>query len=129
MLTNVTNVTFDTSVQNDIFNFTDDVNNRNIRYNNKNLENIIKNKIKENKEIKQIILILMNEIKSIKQKQEMIIKNENENMIQNNLRNIKVSNLIKRTYNFLNDFNKVINEKEQLIYQEIIENLKSFFKD
>ena len=130
-MTNVTNVTFDTSVQNDVFNFTDgnNINRNNDRTINKDIENEIKNKIKDNNEIKENILLMMDEINKIKERQEMIINYENNNQIKNNERNIKISNIIKKTYNFLNDFNRVINEQNQQIYQEIINNLICFFNN
>ena len=131
-MTNVTNVTFDTSVQNDFFNFTD-ANNQNIENENKTtnneLETEIKLKIQENNEIKANILLLIEEIKKIKERQEHIINIENDNKIKNNEKNIKISNIIKKTYNFLNDFNKVINEQNQQIYQDILSNLDIFFNN
>jgi hypothetical protein len=128
-MTNVTNVTFDNSVQNDFFNFTDGNNINRNNDKNKDIENKIKNKIKENNEIKENILWMMDEINKIKERQEMIIKYENNNQIKNNERNTKISNIIKKTYNFLNDFNRVINEQNQQIYQEIINNLNMFFSN
>ena len=131
-MTNVTNVTFDTSVQNDFFNFTD-VNNQNNEYETKSasndIENEIKSKIETNNEIKANILLMMEEINKIKERQEQIIKIESDNKIKNNEKNIKISNIIKKTYNFLNDFNKVINEENQQIYQEILSNLYIFFNN
>ena len=131
-MTNVTNVTFDTSVQNDFFNFTD-ANNQNIENEMKTtqneLENEIKLKIQENNEIKANILLLIEEINKIKLRQEQLINIENDNKIKNNEKNIKISNIIKKTYNFLNDFNKAINEENQQIYQEILSNLNTFFND
>ena len=131
-MTNVTNVTFDTSVQNDFFNFTD-TNNPNIENEtkaaNNELENEIKLKIQENNEIKANILLLIDEIKKIKERQEHIINIENDNRIKNNEKNIKISNIIKKTYNFLNDFNKLINEQNQQIYQDILSNLDIFFNN
>jgi N-terminal acetyltransferase B complex non-catalytic subunit len=131
-MTNVTNVTFDTSVQNDFFNFTDENNQNNeneIKTTNNNIENEIKLKIQENNEIKANIILLIEEINKIKERQEQIINIENTNKIKNNEKNIKISNIIKKTYNFLNDFNKVINEQNQQIYQEILFNLKMFFNN
>lgn len=128
-MTNVTNVTFDTSVRNDLFNFTDINNQNNDKYINKDIEKEIKNKIKENNEIKENILLMMDEINKIKERQEILINYENNNQINNNERNIKISNIIKKTYNFLNDFNRVINEQNQQIYQEIINNLNLFFSN
>ena len=121
----MTNVTFDT----DFLNFTDvnfqNNDNKNIS---KDIENKIKIKLKENNEIKQNILLMMDDIKKIKEKQDIII-NEKEKNLKNNERIIKISNIIKKTYNFLNDFNRVINEQNQQIYQEIIQNLNMFFSD
>ena len=131
-MTNVTNVTFDTSVQNDFFNFTDENNQNNeneIKTTNNNIENEIKLKIQENNEIKANIILLIEEINKIKERQEQIINIENTNKIKNNEKNIKISNIIKKTYNFLNDFNKVINEQNQQIYQEILFNLTMFFNN
>ena len=131
-MTNVTNVTFDTSVQNDFFNFTDENNQNNeneIKTMNNNIENEIKLKIQENNEIKANIILLIEEINKIKERQEQIINIENTNKIKNNEKNIKISNIIKKTYNFLNDFNKVINEQNQQIYQEILSNLTMFFNN
>ena len=131
-MTNVTNVTFDTSVQNDFFNFTDENNHNNeneIKTTNNNIENEIKLKIQENNEIKANIILLIEEINKIKERQEQIINIENTNKIKNNEKNIKISNIIKKTYNFLNDFNKVINEQNQQIYQEILFNLTMFFNN
>lgn len=131
-MTNVTNVTFDTSVQNDFFNFTDENNQNNeneIKTMNNNIENEIKLKIQENNEIKANIILLIEEINKIKERQEQIINIENTNKIKNNEKNIKISNIIKKTYNFLNDFNKVINEQNQQIYQEILFNLTMFFNN
>jgi len=131
-MTNVTNVTFDTSVQNDFFNFTDENNQNNeneIKTTNNNIENEIKLKIQENNEIKANIILLIEEINKIKERQEQIINIENTNKIKNNEKNIKISNIIKKTYNFLNDFNKVINEQNQQIYQEILFNLNTFFNN
>ena len=128
-MTNVTNVTFDTSVRNDLFNFTDINNQNNDKSINKDIENEIKNKLKENNEIKENILLMMDEINKIKERQEILINYENNNQINNNERNVKISNIIKKTYNFLNDFNKVINEQNQQIYQEIINNLNMFFSN
>ena len=131
-MTNVTNVTFDTSVQNDFFNFTD-VNNQNNEYETKSasndIENEIKSKIETNNEIKANILLMMEEINKIKERQEQIIKIESDDKIKNNEKNIKISNIIKKTYNFLNDFNKVINEENHQIYQEILSNLYIFFNN
>ena len=124
-INNISNVTFDTSVQNDFFNFTDSNNQNNeMKLLNNNLENEIKLRIKENKEFKQNISLMMNEINKIKERQIKIIKNENINQIKNNERNVKISNIIKKTYEFLNDFNMIINEQNQQIYEEIINNLK-----
>ena len=131
-MTNVTNVTFDTSVQNDFFNFTDENNQNNeneIKTMNNNIENEIKLKIQENNEIKANIILLIEEINKIKERQEQIINIENTNKIKNNEKNIKISNIIKKTYDFLNDFNKVINEQNQQIYQEILSNLYIFFNN
>ena len=131
-MTNVTNVTFDTSVQNDFFNFTDENNQNNeneIKTTNNNIENEIKLKIQENNETKANIILLIEEINKIKERQEQIINIENTNKIKNNEKNIKISNIIKKTYNFLNDFNKVINEQNQQIYQEILFNLTMFFNN
>ena len=72
---------------------------------------------------------MMDEINKIKERQEILINYENNNQINNNERNIKISNIIKKTYNFLNDFNRVINEQNQQIYQEIINNLNLFFSN
>ena len=131
-MTNVTNVTFDTSVQNDFFNCTD-VNNQNNEFETKtasnDLENEIKSKIETNNEIKANIILMIEEINKIKERQEQIINIENDNKIKNNEKNIKISNIIKKTYNFLNDFNKVINEENQQIYQEILSNLYIFFNN
>ena len=131
-MTNVTNVTFDTSVQNDFFNFTD-ANNQNIeneiKTTHNELDNEIKLKIQENNEIKANILLMIEEINKIKQRQEQLVNIENDNKIKNNEKNIKISNIIKKTYNFLNDFNKAINEENQQIYQEILSNLNTFFND
>ena len=131
-MTNVTNVTFDTSVQNDFFNFTDENNQNNeneIKTTNNNIENEIKLKIQENNKKKANIILLIEEINKIKERQEQIINIENTNKIKNNEKNIKISNIIKKTYNFLNDFNKVINEQNQQIYQEILFNLTMFFNN
>ena len=131
-MTNVTNVTFDTSVQNDFFNFTD-ANNQNNENESKpvniDIENEIKSKLEANNEIKANILLMIEEINKIKEKQEQIINIENDNKIKNNEKNIKISNIIKKTYDFLNDFNKVINEQNQQIYQEILSNLYIFFNN
>ena len=131
-MTNVTNVTFDTSVQNDFFNFTDANNpnneNESKRVNN-DIEKEIKSKIEANNEIKANIILMIEEINKIKEKQEQIINIENDNKIKNNEKNLKISNIIKKTYNFLNDFNKVINEQNQQIYQEILSNLYIFFNN
>lgn len=131
-MTNVTNVTFDTSVQNDFFNFTDANNQNNENESkpvNNDIENEIKSKIETNNEIKANILLMIEEINKIKEKQEQIINIENDNKIKNNEKNIKISNIIKKTYDFLNDFNKVINEQNQQIYQEILSNLYIFFNN
>ena len=72
---------------------------------------------------------MMEEINKIKERQEQIIKIESDNKIKNNEKNIKISNIIKKTYNFLNDFNKVINEENHQIYQEILSNLYIFFNN
>ena len=131
-MTNVTNVTFDTSVQNDLFNFTDGNNQNNeneSKVMNNDIENEIKIKIQTNNEIKASILLLIEEINKIRERQEQIINIENDNKIKNNEKNIKISNIIKKTYNFLNDFNKVINQQNQQIYQEILNNLNIFFND
>ena len=131
-MTNVTNVTFDTSVQNDFFNFTDANNPNNENESkpvNNDIEKEIKSKIEANNEIKANILLMIEEINKIKEKQEQIINIENDNKIKNNEKNLKISNIIKKTYNFLNDFNKVINEQNQQIYQEILSNLYIFFNN
>ena len=130
-INNNTNVTFDTSVQNDLFNNIADENNEKYesKLNNKNIENDIKMRIKENKEIKNNILLMIDEINKIKERQEMIIKYENDNQNKNNERNIKISKIIKKTYQFLNDFNMIVNEQNLQIYQEIINNLNIFFND
>ena len=131
-MTNVTNVTFDTSVQNDFFNFTDANNQNNENESktvNNDIENEIKTKIQGNNEIKADILLMIEEINKIKERQEQIINIENDNKIKNNEKNIKISNIIKKTYNFLNDFNKVINEQNQQLYQEILYNLNIFFNN
>ena len=131
-MTNVTNVTFDTSVQNDFLNFTDANNQNNENENkeiNQNIENELKNKIQENNEIKANIILLIEEINKIKERQEQIINIENDNKIKNNEKNIKISNIIKKTYNFLNDFNKAINQQNQQLYEELLNNLNIFFND
>ena len=131
-MTNVTNVTFDTSVQNDFFNFTDTNNQNNekeIKQENNDLEKELKSKIEANNEIKANILLMIEEINKIKERQEQIINIENNNKERINEKNIKISNIIKKTYNFLNDFNEVINEQNHQIYQEILSNLIIFFND
>ena len=85
-MTNVTNVTFDTSVQNDFFNFTDTNNQNNdhdFKKMNDNIENEIKSKIQTNNEIKANILLMIEEINKIKERQEQIINIENDNKIKN----------------------------------------------
>ena len=69
----------------------------------------------------------MDEINKIKERQGIILNYLNENQTKNNERNIKISNIIKKTYNFLNDFYKIINEQNYQIYQKIINNLNLFF--
>ena len=107
-----------------------------LNYNNENknkdkdiTENEIKMKLKENNEIKQNILYMMDELNKIKERQEQIVKAQNENQLKNNERIIKISNIIKKTYAFLNDFNAIINEQNYQIYQEIIKNLNKFFSN
>ena len=129
-INNNTNVTFDTSLQNDLFNITDENNQKfDFKLNSKSIENDIKVRIKENKEIKNNILLMIDEINKIKERQEAIIKYENDNQNKNNERNIKISKIIKKTYQFLNDFNMIVNEQNLQIYQEIINNLNIFFND
>ena len=124
--TNLTNVNFD--VQNDVIDTTDNNNlNNESKFIKNDLENEIKLKIKENKEIKQNILLLLDEINKIKERQGIVLNYINEKQIKNNERNIKISNIIKKTYNFLNDFYKIINEQNYQIYQKIINNLNLFF--
>lgn len=125
----VINLTFDT-LQNDFLNSIDLNNQKNDqKLINKNLENEIKLRIKENKEIKQNILLILDEISKIKERQEMKIKCENDNQIKNNEKSLKISEIIKKTYDFLNDFNRIINEQNLQIYQEIINNLTIFFNN
>jgi hypothetical protein len=100
-----------------------------IKYLGVNTENEIKMKLKENNEIKQNILLMMDELNKIKERQEQIMKAQNENQLKNNDRIIKISNIIKKTYAFLNDFNSIINEQNYQIYQEIIKNLNKFFSN
>ena len=120
------NTTFDTVPQGLIINY----NNENNKNKNKDItENEIKMKLKENNEIKQNILFMMDELNKIKERQEQIVKAQNENQLKNNERIIKISNIIKKTYAFLNDFNTIINEENYQIYQEIINNLNKFFSN
>ena len=127
-INNFTNITFDTTAQNEFFNFTDANNQNNeSQFTNKKLENEIKLRIKQNKELKKNIELMMDEINKIKQRQEMILQIENNNQTKNNERIAKINNIIKKTYNFLTDFNMIINEQNQQIYQEIIDNLNIFF--
>ena len=134
-ITNVTNVILDNCVQNEPFNYSLDKNynhNKNHdKYINKDIENELKIKIKDNNEIKENIQLMMREINKIKARQEMIINyNNNKNQINNNNeRNIKITNILKKTYNFLNDFNRIINAQNQQINQEIINNLNIFFSN
>ena len=126
------NTTFDTTPQGLILNY----NNENNKNKDKEIkcldaikENEIKMKLKENNEIKQNILLMMDELNKIKERQEQIMKAQNENQLKNNERIIKISNIIKKTYAFLNDFNSIINEQNYQIYQEIIKNLNKFFSN
>ena len=119
------NTTFDTIPQGLILNY----NNENKNKDKDITENEIKMKLKENNEIKQNILLMMDELNKIKERQEQIVKDQNENQLKNNERIIKISNIIKKTYAFLNDFNVIINEQNFQIYQEIIKNLNKFFSN
>ena len=119
------NTTFDTIPQGLILNY----NNENKNKDKDITENEIKMKLKENNEIKQNILLMMDELNKIKERQEQIVKAQNENQLKNNERIIKISNIIKKTYAFLNDFNVIINEQNFQIYQEIIKNLNKFFSN
>ena len=129
-LNNLNNVTFDTSIQNDYFNYTDINNQSNeSKYVNKNIQNEISLKIKENKEIKKNLLLMMEDLNKIKEKQDMILKNQKENKIISNERNNKIRDIIIKTYNFLNDFNSLVNEQNNEILQEIYNNLNIIFSD
>ena len=126
------NTTFDSTPQGLILNYNNE-NNKNkdkeIKCLGVNTENEIKMKLKENNEIKQNILLMMDELNKIKERQEQIMNAQNENQLKNNERIIKISNIIKKTYAFLNDFNSIINEQNYQIYQEIIKNLNKYFSN
>ena len=126
------NTTHDASPQGMVLNYNNENYNnkdKDIKYLGDNAKNEIKMKLKENNEIKQNILLMMDELNKIKERQEQIMKTQNENQLNNNERIIKISNIIKKTYAFLNDFNTVINQQNFQIYQEIIKNLNMFFSN
>lgn len=119
------NVTYLSSNSNDIIRNNIDINsNKNINNNKFNAD-----KLKTNEDIKETLLILLNKIKVLKDKQEFLISEDKFHRQKIMERNAKINQIIKRTFNFLINFNRIMNNKNQQIKQEIINNLNLFFED
>lgn len=100
---------------------------------NDNLNECIKSKNDINQEIKTLLVVLLQNINTIKQKKELlkeeeIIKKKNEQKNEN-IRKDKIMGIMNKCCNFLIKFNNVLNQHNQnfQICQEIIDNLVKFY--